>query len=250
MREWYLLLSKLSASLMAPIGGLATSVAIPPVGAFLLGLLGATSPCQLTTNLSAMAYVARKAPERGTWREAVAFTLGKTFVYMAVGGVVILLGVRLQEVSIPVVIAARRALGPLLLFIGLSMVGLIRLKGGALGHRLSAALKARLPHGGSQGAFLMGVAFAFAFCPTLFWLFFGLTIPMGLQNPLGWVFPGLFAVGTAVPLLAFATALMASQGPTKLPAKQIARWHGILSRVAGIVFILAGANDTLTYWAI
>ena len=34
-----------------------------------------------------------------------------------------------------------------------------------------------------------------------FWLFFGLLVPLILANPGGVLFPMLFAVGTAVPLL-------------------------------------------------
>src|SRR5438477_39404 len=57
---------------------------------------------------------------------------------------------------------------------------------------------------GAGGAFLLGTAFSFAFCPTLFLLFFGLTIPLALQSSLGVVYPGVFALGTTLPLIGLA----------------------------------------------
>jgi hypothetical protein len=45
--------------------------------------------------------------------------------------------------------------------------------------------------GGAGRAYLLGLAF----CPTLFWLFFGLTVPLALRSAGGWSFPGLLAAG-------------------------------------------------------
>jgi hypothetical protein len=49
--------------------------------------------------------------------------------------------------------------------------------------------------GGAGRAYLLGLAFSLAFCPTLFWLFFGLTVPLALRSAGGWSFPGLLAAG-------------------------------------------------------
>ena len=94
----------------------------------------------------------------------------------------------------------------------------------------------------------MGGTFALAFCPTLFWLFFGLTVPLGLESPMGFVFPALFAVGTSVPVLLLAALLGAGARPEVHTGLE--RASGILTRLAGVVFIVAGLNDTLTYWAL
>ncbi|MBI4608586.1 MAG: sulfite exporter TauE/SafE family protein, partial [Candidatus Rokubacteria bacterium] len=98
--------------------------------------------------------------------------------------------------------------------------------------------------------FLMGVVFSFAFCPTLFLLFFGLTIPVGLRSNAGLLVPGLFAVGTALPLLAYAGFLAAGGSQAGAYAQRFSRSHSVVRRVAGVIFILAGINDTLTYWAL
>ena len=211
MREWYLVLSQFSAALTVPVSSLADRVELPLLSVLLFGLIGAVSPCQLTTNLSAMAYVSSRLGEERPWREALAYILGKVLVYTMVGAAVILLGLQLQAAAVPVVIVARKALGPLMIVIGLGLLGVLRLRG-SMGRGISAWFHARLPRSGAWGAFLLGVSFSFTFCPTLFWLFFGLTIPLALRSAAGWSFPGLFAVGTTLPLVAFAGLLAVGSG--------------------------------------
>jgi cytochrome c-type biogenesis protein len=86
-------------------------------------------------------------------------------------------------------------------------------------------------------------------CPTLFWLFFGLTLPLALRSAGGLALPGLFALGTALPLLGF-TALVAAGREASGVLDRLTRSHRLVSRLSGGVFILAGINDTVTYWAL
>jgi threonine/homoserine/homoserine lactone efflux protein len=251
MTRWYTLLSRFSAGLALPLSDVADRVEWPLVTVVLFGLVGAVAPGQLTTNLSAMAYVGSRVGEgRRPGREALAYILGKVAVYTLVGAAVVVLGIQLQAAAIPAVVAARKALGPLMIVIGLGFVGVLRLRG-SMGRGVSASVASRLPRHGTWGAFLLGVAFSFTFCPTLFWLFFGLTIPLALRTPGGWTFPGLFALGTALPLAAFSGLLALGSGAAAggLVAR-LTRWHRGISRTAGAIFILAGIHDTLTYWAL
>jgi cytochrome c biogenesis protein CcdA len=117
-----------------------------------------------------------------------------------------------------------------------------------MGAGLAERLKGKLQGRGVVGALLLGVVFSFAFCPTLFLLFFGLTVPLALQSPVGWVFPALFAVGTGLPLLGFAGLFAAGSDVAGRWIGRLGGMHRVAARVAGIVFILAGFNDTLTYW--
>jgi sulfite exporter TauE/SafE len=247
LREWYLVLSRLSALLAGPLGELATRLDLPLVSPFLFGLVGAVAPCQLTTNISAMAYVSRHGSRSAAAKEAGAFLLGKILVYTLLGGLALALGAQLQQAAIPMALATRRALGPILLLIGLSLLGAIRLRGG-FGTRLAARLRTFAPASGPARAFLMGGTFALAFCPTLFWLFFGLTVPLGLESPMGFAFPALFAAGTSVPVLLLG-GLLTAGASSEAPARLGRAGRG-LTRVAGLVFIVAGLNDTLTYWTL
>jgi cytochrome c biogenesis protein CcdA len=249
MREWYIFLSQLSASVGDPLRQFSDRIEFPLVTALLFGLMGATAPCQLTTNLSAIAYVSRRLGEGRPWVEAMAYTLGKVLMYTVAGGAVIGLGLQIQVSTVPVVVVARKILGPLLIVIGLAFLGLFSLRI-TLGQKLTRAVQSRISLRGAWGAFLMGIVFSFAFCPTLFLLFFGLTVPLGLRSTAGFLFPGLFAVGTALPLLVYAGLVAAGSGMAGAYAGRLARGHSAVRRIAGVIFILAGINDTLTYWSL
>lgn len=245
--SWYAYLSTFNAAVVDPIRSLGDGIGIPLVSTLLFGLLGATSPCQLTTNASALAYVARRAGERRSVAGgALAFLLGKIVVYTVVGVVVILVGREAATSSIPIVVAARKALGPLMILLGLHLLGWLPLRF-SVGQGLSAWLEDRAGPG-TGGAFLLGVAFSFAFCPTLFLLFFGLAIPLALASPFGVVFPGTFALGTTMPLLGLAVLLSAGIGATRGYLAGARRLDAWLRPLAAAVLILAGLNDTLVYW--
>ncbi len=245
--DWYQFLSRLNEAAVGPIDGLVRALDVPMASALLFGLLGATSPCQLTTGLGAMAFVSRKGGEGRALREAVAYVAGKALMYSLAGGAVILAGMQLQAAAIPVVVLARKVLGPLMLVLGLGLLGLVRLPR-SLGPGLAARLERWSSGRGAAGAFLLGILFSFAFCPALFLLFFGLTIPLALQSPVGWTYPPLFALGTGLPLLAFAGLFAGGSDLANRWMGRVSRFHRIATRVAGVVFILAGLNDTLTYW--
>src|SRR3989304_9163300 len=93
MSDYYAALSALSAALNGPLNDMATRVNVPVVSALLLGLIGAMAPCQLTTNVSALAFVARRLDSGDTvWRAALAYAAGKGLVYAVGGAGIVLLG--------------------------------------------------------------------------------------------------------------------------------------------------------------
>ncbi len=248
--DWYGTLSRLYAAVADPLIGLVRSTSLPPAAALLLGLLATFSPCQLTTNAGAIAWVAREAAGgRRAAASAAAFILGKATVYLLLGAGVALVGRGLESAAVPVFVTARKALGPLMILVGLAFLGLLSWRP-AVGRRLAASLKARLPRHGAAGAFGLGVAFAFAFCPTLALLFFSFLLPLTLATRGGFLLPALFAVGTALPLVVF-TALLPAGG--RLAERYVGRagaLDGAVRAAAGTVFLLAGINDTLLYWAL
>jgi cytochrome c biogenesis protein CcdA len=247
--EWYQFLGRLNEAVIGPIDVLTQRINVPMASAILFGLLGATAPCQLTTNLGAMAFVSRNGGEGRPLREALAYVMGKVLIYSLAGGAVIFAGVKLQAAAIPVVVIARKLMGPLMLVLGLGFLGLLRLPG-SMGVGLVGRLQSKLSGRGAGGAFLLGIVFSFTFCPTLFWLLFGLTVPLALQSPVGWSYPGLFAVGTGVPLLAFASLFAAGSELAGRWMRRVGGMHRVAGRIAGVVFLVAGVNDTLTYWGL
>jgi cytochrome c-type biogenesis protein len=245
--QWYSLLSTFNAAIVTPLSTVEQQVNVPLVSALLFGLLGATAPCQLTTNASAMAFVARGAGSPGAVAErTIGYLLGKTLVYTLLGVAVALAGQRLAQQSIPIIIIARKVLGPAMILLGLYMLGVLPLRF-SIGQGLAGRIEARVGSSGI-GAFLLGTALSFAFCPTLFLLFFGLTIPLALASPLGVVFPGVFALGTVIPLLIVAALLTLGTGGRHGYVRGVRRAHAWLRPVTAVVLVLAGTNDTMTYW--
>ncbi len=249
--DYYSFLVQLTAPLRAPLTELSYNVEIPFLAAFVLGLLGALSPCQLSTNLAAFAFISRDAgePNRVT-RSAAAYLVGKMLVYSAVGGAAILLGVELSRVSIPFVVFTRKALGPALVLLGLLMLGVIRLSIPFLADASEKLRQKLVERRDARGAFLLGIAFAFAACPTLFVLFFGAMIPLAVESLGGVTFPAIFALGTTLPLMffvAFAALGAQSVAPFVRNLRAVNAWVG---RIAAVVFVLVGINEIMLYWFI
>lgn len=256
--QWYQWLGGLNAALSGPIEALSQRFDLPLLTAALLGLLGATSPCQLSTSAAALAYVAREEPHpRRALVLTAAYALGKAVVYTAVGLVVIVAGQQAVGSVGPAVAAVRKVLGPLMLLYGLHLLGLLPLRF-TVGMRLSQWLERGGERGGLLGSFALGLAFSLAACPTLYWLFFGILMPLALQSPVGAAFPPVFALGTTLPLMALALAVAIAGGRDRAAGRQVrvagvqtlARLHRPAARIAGVVFLLAGLNDTVIYWLI
>jgi cytochrome c biogenesis protein CcdA len=243
---WYAWLSGLTQGLVLGLQDLADSIALPAAAAVIFGLIGATSPCQLTTNLGALAYAAGRAGRGRAFGLTLAYVAGKVTVYTLVGAAVVLAGLQLQAVSIPVVPIARKALGPLMIVVGLVLLCFWRPRF-STGQRLAARLRGRVGTG-VTGAYRLGLVFALAFCPTLFWLFFGLTIPLALKTAGGWSFAALFAIGSSLPLLAVAALATAGAGAIEGLVGSIGRLERPLRIAAAVVLVIAGLHDTLVYW--
>jgi sulfite exporter TauE/SafE len=217
------------------------------VTATLFGLVAATSPCQLTTNVSALAYAAARPGGARPFPLALAYVAGKVSAYGAIGALVVLVGLELPSQAVPVVVVARKVLGPLMIAVGLGLLGVWRLSG-SVGQRRALRLRERLTVGGPLGAFLLGVAFSFAFCPTLFLLFFGLTIPLAFKSTGGWIFPGLFAVGSSLPLILVTAGVAAGIGSVDRVTGALRVLDRPLRVTAAALLVIAGLHDSLVYW--
>lgn len=248
MMAWYGVLNSLYVAVQAPFAGLTADTDGTFLTALLLGVLGAASPCQLSTNASSIAYVLQGAGRQGQavgW-SAAAYVAGKAAMYSGFGLLAVLMGQGLQAAAIPTVVVARKLLGPLMILIALAMLRVWRPRWG-FGHRLSLRFRERVGAGGVLNAFLLGVAFSLAFCPTLALLFFGYVVPLTVSGAGGVISPAAFAVGTTFPLLLATVALMVGVD-TAGATRRIPAWGPWLRRAAGVIFLLAGLNDTLLYW--
>lgn len=247
--EWYNFLNNLYLAVGLPLNDRAAALNIPLLTALVLGIVGALSPCQLSTGAAALAYFAPRATQGKTFTLSIAaYIAGKILVYSLFGAAVLLIGLRAND-SIPVIQAVRKVLGPVMVLLALHFFGLLPFQF-ALGQRLSLWLEDRFAGSGIGGAFALGVAFSLAFCPTLFLLFFGLTLPLALTQPLGAFYPGLFALGTTVPLVVVATALGTGMDAAGGTVRRAARLDKRIRLAAGVVLLMTGLNDTVIYWLV
>lgn len=212
-------------------------------GALWLGILTSISPCPLATNIAALSFVGRQvgSPRRALLA-GILYTLGRTVTYVALAVLVISALLSMVSVSMGLQRVAARLLGPVLIVVGVALLGFMPLPsfGGGLARRLE-----RLGTHGAWGAMALGVAFALAFCPVSAALFFGSLVPLATARHSPLALPALYGIGTAIPVLAFAVMLAAGTatlGGAYERLRGVERWARPLT---GAVFILAGIYETL-----
>jgi cytochrome c-type biogenesis protein len=244
--ELYRLSGTLNAALAGPVAELRFQTGASLLTPFLLGLLAATAPCQLSTGAATLAYVARNG-QGSAWPRSLAFVLARLLVYLALGAVVYALGGTLAAPG-TFFTGVRRVLGPLMFLVGLVMVGVIQPRF-TVGARLAGRLEKRAhTRRGTSGAFALGLAFSLAFCPTLFLLYFGLTLPLALSAPLGALYPVAFVLGMMLPLLVLVAFLPDTGAGQRADLGGLRRLHRLATPLAGAVFMLTGLYDTFIYW--
>ena len=217
----------------------------PLVTALLLGLLTALSPCPLATNIAAIGYIGKDIEDRqSVFRKGLLYTLGRTAAYTLLG--IVLIGIIRSGASMFGVQKfigtwGELLLGPLLIVIGLLML---------FGHRLNLpqfgfnGKGEGLAKKGGWGAFLLGVLFAMAFCPSSGMFYFGMLIPMSATATMGYLLPVVFAVATALPVLIVAWILAYSAGEIGKFYGRVKTLERCLSIVVGVVFIIVGIYQT------
>lgn len=216
------------------------SVSFPLLSAFLIGILAALSPCPLATNISAMAYISRNITDRrNVVTSGLLYTLGRAVSYFIIGAVVIVAGASIPNLSLSLQDAGERFLGPLLIVVGVLLLGIVNIPFPRGSGRI-AAIGEKVAGRGRAGAFLLGVVFALAFCPYTAVLFFGILVPLALESTAGVTLPASFAVGTGLPVLVFAVLL--SFGITK-----VAQWlnaataaEKVIRKAVALLFIGVG----------
>lgn len=220
---------------------------IPLLSAFLLGIVGALVPCQFTGNLGAITIYGNKSLQKGlVWADIIFFIAGKIVVFSGLGLLIWLLGSEFESTLTLYFPWIRKIVGPMLIMIGLFMIGFINIyKSFSLGRIPEKFLKK-----GKLGSFLMGVSFTLGFCPTMFVLFFVTLMPMALSVSYGALLPSIFAIGTSLPLIMAVFLIWYFELSGKFMNKKGRSIGLIVQKMAGWMMILLGILDTLTYWGL
>lgn len=204
----------------------------PMFTAFILGLLTAISPCPLATNIAAIGFIGKDINNRyRVFKNGLLYTLGRIVAYTTLGIALIMIlktGSSLFGVQNFIGKYGELILGPALLLIGLFMLFGNKLKMPSFGFNGNGE---QLAHKGSWGAFLLGILFAMAFCPTSGVFYFGMLIPMSATVSAGYLLPALFAIATSLPVLAIAWILAFSMrhiGSFYGKIKTIQKWLNLI----------------------
>jgi cytochrome c biogenesis protein CcdA len=212
----------------------------PVIAAFLIGLLAAISPCPLTTNITALAYISRDITDRKYVVVAGAlYTLGRMASYFTIGAVIILAGVNIPGLANALQSSGEIFLGPLLIVVGILMLGIIKIPALRSGGRL-ARIGERVARRRWLGPFLLGVVFALAFCPYTALLFFAVLMPLSIESTAGITFPAVFAIGTGLPVLIFAILLSFGVSKVSTWLNKVTAAEKWVRRIAAVVFIGVG----------
>ena len=218
------------------------SSSAPALTAFLLGLITAISPCPLATNIAAIGYIGKEMENRKwIFINGLLYTFGRLLAYTILGIVVISIlreGASIFGVQKFVAKYGERIIGPALLLIGVYML---------FGHKLrlpsfgfSGKGGEKIAKSGSWGAFLLGVLFAMAFCPSSGIFYFGMLIPMSATVNGGYFLPIIYAIATSLPviIIAWVLAFGANQiGAVYGKIQMVQRW---LNLIVGVLFVAIG----------
>lgn len=211
-----------------------------------LGILTSISPCPLASNIAAVSYVGRRvgAPHR-VILVGVAYSLGRAVTYVVIAMVVVTSLLSVPSVSFFLQQRMNQVLGPLLILVGLVMLGWLRLPW--FNGRGAGALEQRLAGAGIPGAAGLGVIFALSFCPVSAGLFFGGLLPLATGSHSRLLLPAIYGVGTGLPVVALAVLIALGAAGIGRAFDALTRFEGVAIRVTGGVFVLAGIYMVLTH---
>ncbi|OGK62111.1 cytochrome C biogenesis protein [Candidatus Roizmanbacteria bacterium RIFOXYB2_FULL_38_10] len=221
------------------IYGFIDSHNIPLLSAFLIGLLTSISPCPLATNITAIAYISKdiKKP-KNTVLNGLFYTFGRVISYSLLA-ILIYFGLSTFKVSRLFQGWGDKVLGPILIILGLIMLDVIKLNIKTSNPQIEK-FKVWIATKGFLGALLLGMLFAFAFCPYSGVLFFGVLIPLILKSKEALLLPPLFALGTGLPVILFSFLIAFSMKRMSKAFAVVSKIEKVTRYIVSIIFIGVG----------
>jgi Thiol:disulfide interchange protein len=222
------------------------SSSTPFWSAIILGLMTAISPCPLATNITAIGFISKEiTDQKRIFFHGLLYTLGRAFSYTLLG-LILYFGASRFHVAQIFQGWGERLIGFLLLFIGVLMLDVFKLKFPGL--TSLTAIIGNKGKGSFWGSFLLGAAFALAFCPYSGVLYFGMLIPMTIASASGLYLPLIFAIATGLPVIVIAWILAYSVSTIGNFYNKLKLFELWFRRIIAIVFILAGFYKVFTFY--
>lgn len=220
---------------------------IPLLSALLLGLMTAISPCPLATNITAVGFISKDLKSRRkVFYNGVVYTLGRSITYTGIG-LILLLGVGQMQLSTGLSVYGEKIIGPLLLVIGIFMLGIIKISLPGIGS-LSEKIENNYKNS-FRGVLLLGIVFALAFCPYSGVLYFGALIPMSIGSGQGIPMLLLFALATGLPVIILSWMLAFTVNKVGSFYNRVKSFEKWFRKFISLLFILVGIYYIITVWS-
>ena len=211
-----------------------------------LGILTAVSPCPLAGNIAAISFIGRQiGNRRGVILSGILYTVGRTITYIVLGAGIVAGLLASGDVSRFLQQYLNEALGPILIILGMILLGMIGEK--ISFNFLGNGIQAKAEEKGVWFSLPLGILFALSFCPVSAGLFFGALIPLSLKYSSSYLLPSAYGTGTALPVIFFAFLIAFGGeylGKVFHCLTKVELW---VRRIAGILFILAGIYYCMCY---
>ena len=223
---------------------LLASSTIPLLSAFILGLLTAISPCPLATNITAIGFIGKDLENRNrVFYSGLIYTAGRAISYTALA-LIIYFGADQIKLSGFFQQYGEKIIGPLLIVIGLVMLGIIKLNFLSVGKLTERFQQKKMT--GYLDVLLLGIVFALAFCPYSGVLYFGMLIPLTITNASGLYLPVIYSLGTGIPVIIFAWLIAYTVSGVGGLFNKIRIFETWFRRVIAVLFLGVGLYYTVT----
>jgi cytochrome c biogenesis protein CcdA len=204
-----------------------------------LGILTAISPCPLATNIAAISFIGRKVGQKNhVISSGVLYAAGRTIAYVLLGVVITAGMLGSAEVSQFLQKYMNEALGPILIILGLVLLGWVG--SGASLHIGTEKLQDKARRGGLSWGVPIGFLFALSFCPVSAGLFFGGLLPLALKHQLPVMLPVVYGIGTSLPVVVFAFLMACGSAYVAKAFNLLTHINIWIRRLTGSAFILTG----------
>ncbi len=211
-----------------------------------LGILTSISPCPLATNIAAISYIGKRVDRPGqVLATGLLYTLGRTVAYLVLGIVLVTSLLSAPHLSHWLQKYMMKILGPLLILVGMVLLGLIGQ--GLTGIGAGESIRRRAERMGLWGAGLLGFVFALSFCPVSAAIFFGSLLPLAVSAQSAVLYPSLYGVGTALPVVLFSVIIASSAYSVGRTFDRVIQFEIWARRITGILFIGIGIYFSIKY---
>lgn len=228
------------------LSNLHSNSSTPVWSALILGLMTAIAPCPLATNITAMGFISKDLENRNrVFYNGIIYTIGRAASYTLLA-IVIYLGADQFKISSLFQQYGEKFIGPILIIIGLFLLGIINLN--LLGlNNLTNRFHKKEKHN-YWDIFFLGFVFALSFCPYSGVLYFVMLIPLTIQSTAGLTLPVIFAIATGIPVIIFAWLLAYTVSGVGKLYNRIKTFELWFRRIVAISFIGVGIYYSIIIW--